>query len=177
MFKDLYSRAENGELTKNYLLQLLKENAREISVFDLMEINALMLEDMKYVQDRYQKEFHGGYAKNFLGRLKEIKDSKLEFSPEEDNIDLIDLRESLIMLKEYELNGDTSNPKFMKVYTIISLYTTYVLNEPIHPVGTVFPGSLQVEEKDGTYYCPVKDANKESPNSVCPMCIAEQLDF
>lgn len=177
MFYKLYPRVENQELTKNELLNILREYARKISVFDLMEINALMLEDMKYVQDRYQKEFHGGYAKNFLGRLKEIKDSTLEFSLEEDDLDLIEVKESLIMLKRFEENETNKNPKFVSVYTIISLYTTYVLNEPIHPVGTVFPGSLKVEEKDGKYYCPVKDANSETPNSVCPMCIAEQLDF
>ena len=63
------------------------------------------------------------------------------------------------------------------IYGIVSLYTTYILEEPIHPVGTPFPGSLKVEEKDGVFYCPVKDANLESPNAVCKMCIAEQLDF
>ena len=35
----------------------------------------------------------------------------------------------------------------------------------------------RVEEKDGVFYCPVKDANLESPNAVCKMCIAEQLEF
>ena len=57
--------------------------------------------------------------------------------------------------------------KFPLIYGIVSLYTTYILEEPIHPVGTPFPGSLKVEEKDGMFYCPVKDANLESPNAVC----------
>ena len=35
---------------------------------------------------------------------------------------------------------------------------------------------LKVEEKDGAYYCPVKEANLDSPNAVCNMCIAEQLE-
>ena len=37
--------------------------------------------------------------------------------------------------------------------------------------------TVTVEEKDGKFYCPVKDANLESPNAVCKMCIAEQLEF
>ena len=76
------------------------------------------------------------------------------------------------------MNGTINNEtKFPLIYGIVSLYTTFVLEEPIHPVGTPFPGSLEVEEIDGKYYCPVKDANIDSPNAVCKMCLAEQLEF
>ncbi|WP_325206273.1 DUF2115 family protein [Methanobrevibacter ruminantium] len=34
-----------------------------------------------------------------------------------------------------------------------------------------------MEKINGKYYCPVKDANVDSPNAVCKMCIAEQLEF
>ena len=45
------------------------------------------------------------------------------------------------------------------------------------PEKALFPGSLKVEEKDGKFYCPVRDANIDTPNAVCNICLAEQLDF
>ena len=69
------------------------------------------------------------------------------------------------------------NDKFPLIYTIISLYTTFILNEPIHPIGTPFPGNLKVTYENGTYFCPVKDKQKENPNAVCRFCIAKQSDF
>ena len=86
--------------------------------------------------------------------------------------------DSVATLKSYQNEeSKTSKTKFPLVYGIVSLYTTYILEEPIHPVGTPFPGSLKVIEKDGVFYCPVKEANLEAPNAVCKMCIAEQLEF
>ena len=191
MYDELYELAKSSSLTKNSLVEILKKYSREISVFDLMEMNALMREDGKYVQSQYQDEFIGVYAKYFLARLTDIKNDKTDYDSihtqnknifkkedeNESNIDLMDFRESVLTLKSYSQNQDLKDKKFSKVYAIISLFTTYVLEEPIHPVGTLFPGSLQVEEKDGIYYCPVKDANEETPNSVCKMCLAVQLEF
>ncbi|MBE6492179.1 MAG: DUF2115 domain-containing protein, partial [Methanobrevibacter sp.] len=58
-----------------------------------------------------------------------------------------------------------------------SIYTTFILEEPIHKVGTPFPGSQKVEEKNGKFYCPVKDSNIDTPNAVCNICLAEQSDI
>ena len=66
---------------------------------------------------------------------------------------------------------------FRSIYAIISLYTTFVLEEPIHPVGTKFPGELEVEYDDGVYYCPVKENNVDNPKAICQFCIAEQLEY
>ena len=70
-----------------------------------------------------------------------------------------------------------SSEEFKRIYTAISLYTTFVLDEPIHPVGTMFPGHLEVEYHDGVYYCPVKKNNEDNPRAVCQFCIAEQLEY
>jgi uncharacterized protein (UPF0305 family) len=110
-----------------------------------------------------------------LGRLKDINSDNNHYSHPVDKEEFID---AVATLKSYHVNESmTSKTKFPLIYGIISIYTTFVLEEPIHPVGTPFPGSLYVEEHDGVFYCPVKDANLESPNAVCKMCIAEQLEF
>ena len=48
--------------------------------------------------------------------------------------------------------------KFPLVYTFISLYVTYITEEPIRHVGSEFPGNLKVEKINGEYFCPVKKA-------------------
>ena len=172
-FNDI-SVEENG-ISKMGLLDVLKKHSETISVFDLMIVTGEMMEDSKYVQENYRKKSHEVYVKHFLMRINDVKADNNEYGGVVDKDDFID---SISRLKSYQLEESrTSKGKFPLIYVIISLYTTYILEEPIHPVGTPFPGSLYVEEKDGIYYCPVKDANLESPNAVCKICIAEQLEF
>lgn len=173
---DDFSKVVTGEnkISSDAVLEILKEHSATISVFDLMAANAEMIEESKYVQTKYKKETIGVYAKYFLGRIKEIRDNNNHY---EDNIDYGEFIDAISTLKSYhEEESISSKTKFPLIYGIVSLYTTFILEEPIHPVGTPFPGSLKVEEKDGIYYCPVKEANLESPNAVCKMCIAEQLE-
>ena len=163
-----------NEISSDAVLEILKEYSGTISVFDLMAANAEMIEENKYVPGDYKEQVQGVYAKYFLGRIKEIRDDTNHY---ENNIDNEEFIEAVATLKIYdEEESISSKSKFPLIYGIVSIYTTFILNEPIHPVGTPFPGSLKVEEKDGVYYCPVKEANLDSPNAVCKMCIAEQLE-
>lgn len=167
--------ASENEISKDSLLEILKKYSATISVFDMMEITGELIEDTKYVQAEYREKTHKVYVKYFLGRIKHIRDDKNTYDETIDKEDFID---SVATLKSYhEEESITSKTKFPLVYGIVSLYTTYVLEEPTHPVGTPFPGSLKVIEKNGVFYCPVKESNLESPNAVCKMCIAEQLEF
>ncbi|HML04306.1 MAG TPA: DUF2115 family protein, partial [Methanobacterium sp.] len=63
---------------------------------------------------------------------------------------------------------------FFRIYEVVSLYTTFILEEPIHMVGTLFPGGFRVKFEGKTYYCPVKEKQKDNPGAVCGFCIAEQ---
>ena len=176
-FYDDFSNVISNEksISPNSVLDILKKYSSTISVFDLMDVNCEMINESKYVQESYKKKSHGVYAKYFLGRIKYVKSDKNLYKHETDKNEFID---ALSRLKTYhETESITSKTKFPLIYAIISIYTTFILNEPIHPVGTPFPGSLKVEEKNGVFYCPVKYANLESSNAVCKMCVAEQLEF
>ncbi|ADC47095.1 hypothetical protein mru_1245 [Methanobrevibacter ruminantium M1] len=169
------SLAEKRQHLSKLFLEVLKEHSGTISVYDLMSVTAELREDTKYVQDKYREETNAVYVKYFLGRIKNIRDDNNQY---DGSIDKDDFIESVATLKSYqEGESKTSKTKFPLIYAIVSLYTTYILEEPIHPVGTPFPGSLKVTQKNGVFYCPVKEANLESPNAVCKMCIAEQLEF
>lgn len=174
---DDFTDVVTGESTvsQSNLLNILKKHSATISVFDLMLVSAEMLEDAKYVQKEYREKSHEVYVKYFLLRLKDILNNNNYYKGNVDKEEFID---AVSTLKSYQQNeSKETKSKFPLIYSIMSLYTTFILEEPIHPVGTPFPGSLKVEEKDGKYYCPVKDANMDSPNAVCRLCIAEQLDF
>ena len=75
---------------------------------------------------------------------------------------------------ETERMSNAKDDKLPLIYVITALYTTFILEEPIHPVGSEFPGNLSVEEIDGEYFCPVKDNQKDNPNAICHLCLAEQ---
>lgn len=171
-FSNLISK--ESEITGNDLLNILKRYSSTISVFDMMKFSSEVIEENKYVQEGYREDSQKSYIESFLMRVKDISNDKGDY-PE--NIDKKAFIDAVDVLKTHYENGDKSESKSPLIFDMSSIYATFVLKDPIHPVGTPFPGSLKVEEKDGKFLCPVKDANKDTPNAVCNICLAEQLDF
>jgi uncharacterized protein (UPF0305 family) len=162
------------ELTKVELLEKLKKETKNIHIKDIMNACNFILEEGKYVQPSYREKFRNAYLKGFILRIKEVKDDKCTI---QQLVDIDELKKSLKLLEEQEndlLRNHSQDPYFSKIYQIISIYTTFVLEEPIHVVGSEFPGGFKVKFENKTYYCPVKDKQQENPNAVCGFCIAEQ---
>lgn len=61
-------------------------------------------------------------------------------------------------------------------YYLIAAFTMFILDQPGHPVGTPFPGGFKVEERGGSFYCLIRDREKEVPYSLCNFCPALQDD-
>ena len=162
-------------ITKNELMILLKKYARMISAYDLMLATARMREDGKYVQAQYRDKYLEIYIKYFIMRMKEILDNENDMPSAIDKESLLDSFYLLEATFQRErANTYTEDDKFPLIYVITSLYTTFILEEPIHPVGSEFPGNLSVEEKNGVFYCPVKDNQKDNDKAICHLCLAEQ---
>lgn len=171
---ELIHLSEKDSITKLELLEILKKYARIISPYDLMIATASMRKDGEYVQANYREKYLEIYIKYFIMRMKEVADKK---DCDNSNIDKQSFDESFPMLErtfEKERLTDSETDKFPLIYVITALYTTFILNEPIHPVGSEFPGHLFVEEKKGTFYCPVKENQNDNPNAICHLCLAEQ---
>ncbi|MBE6499326.1 MAG: DUF2115 domain-containing protein [Methanobrevibacter thaueri] len=170
--KDLSS---NSQVTTEELMKILKKYARIISVQDLMMASVRMRKDGEFVQTQYREKFLKIYIKYFLMRMKEVKENDYYINKP---IDKIAFDESFPMLKrtfeKERLADDDEEDKFPLIYVITALYTTFILEEPIHPVGSEFPGNLSVEEKNGIFYCPVKENQKDNINAICNLCLAEQ---
>ena len=162
------------KLMRQELLELLKAEAGEIHITNIMEACNYLIEEGKYVQPNYREKFYDAYVKSFILRVKEIKEDK-NIYPEE--VDIEELKNSLILLEEQEVMMKEiypDNPHFPVIYQIISIYTSFILDEPIHIVGTEFPGGFKVKFENDTYFCPVKEKQANNPNAVCGFCIAEQ---
>lgn len=169
--KDLSLKAE---ITTTDIMEILKKYARIISVQDLMLATARMRKDGEYVQANYREKYLKVYIKYFIMRMKEVKENNEYINTK---IDKKSFDESFPMLQrtfEKERLSNAEDDKFPLIYVITALYTTFILEEPIHPVGSEFPGSLFVEEKNGQYYCPVKENQKDNVNAICHLCLAEQ---
>lgn len=163
-----------GEIKKIELLVALKEEAECISIMDIMEASIFLNEDAKYVQASYRKEYLKSYTEAFIMRLKTLKNDKEKYNG---LVDCEELQKAVGLLNEQEAqvkSGEVFDPKFFEIYKIMSIYTTFILEEAIHPPGTPFPGGFKVKHENGIYLCPVKESQKDNPGAVCGFCVAEQ---
>lgn len=162
------------EIKKSELMDILKKYARIISVYDLMMATAHMRKDGEFIHANYREKYLEVYVKYFIMRMKEVLENE---SYIDSAIDKQSFDESFPMLErtfEKERLSNSKEDKFPLIYVITALYTTFILEEPIHPVGSEFPGSLKVEEINGEYFCPVKENQKDNVNAICHLCLAEQ---
>lgn len=171
---ELKELSSNEVITTDELMELLKRYARIISVQDLMLATAYIRKDGEFIQSQYREKYLEIYIKYFIIRMNEVKEND-EYQNK--SIDKTALDEAYPLLErtfEKERISDSKDDKFPLIYVITALYTTFILEEPIHPVGSEFPGNLSVEERDGTFYCPVKENQKDNINAICHLCLAEQ---
>lgn len=174
IFDDLNKISKKEFIRKIDLMKILKKFSSIISVQDLMIATAILREDGKYVQASYREKYLEVYVKYFIIRVKDIKNKQnigTETINKEHFVNSIDILKKQF---EKERKYTIEQNKFPLIYILISLYATFILDEPIHPIGTPFPGSLKVKKKNGVIYCPVKDKQSENENAVCKLCIAKQ---
>ncbi|MDR2545385.1 MAG: DUF2115 domain-containing protein [Methanobrevibacter sp.] len=163
-----------NELKKADFIEIIQSLSKNISVYDLSIATSFLREEGKYVQEHYREKYLEIYIKYFIMRIKDINQDKTDYA--EDYVNINKLHESLDILKQQMKmkKNEHKNGKLPLIYALIILYTTYLLEESIHPVGTPFPGTLYVTYENGIFYCPVKENNENNPKSVCQFCIAEQ---
>ncbi|MFA5332743.1 MAG: DUF2115 domain-containing protein [Methanoregula sp.] len=65
-------------------------------------------------------------------------------------------------------------PRHRFFYYLMAAFTMFVLDRPGHPVGMPFPGGFTVEDRNGTFYCRIRDREKEVFYSICNFCPARQ---
>ena len=173
---DLKELCKNDSLIKSELLDLLKRYAETISVYDQMMTIARLRKDGEFITESYRDKYLKIYIENFILRIKEVLMKNIS---DDGEINIKSLRDSFPQLQRcFEKEGakdfNAEEDKFPLMQVIMSLYTTFIVEESIHPVGSEFPGNLKIEKRNGKFLCPVKDYKKDNENAVCNLCIAEQ---
>ena len=66
------------------------------------------------------------------------------------------------------------HPKFRLFYYLMAAFSMFVQEKPGHPVGMPFPGGYYVEQRGDSYYCLIRDKEKDVFYSICNFCPALQ---
>jgi uncharacterized protein (UPF0305 family) len=172
MMDNLDDLDDNSRITKNHLRDLLKSEAKNVHVKDIMLASSFFREDAKYMPAAYRQEYVERFSRAFFNRIKDIKEDKNNYIGD---IDTKSIKEFLKVINKQESDAGCKNERcFVKIARIISTYTTFVCEEPIHPVGTKFPGGFVLHNKNGIYYCPVKKNQLNNPGALCKFCVSVQ---
>lgn len=160
------------KLSRNELKDVVKSEAGNIHIKDIMLAASFLRDDAQYMPKSYRDDYIERFSKSFFSRVKEIKEDKKNYPGDVNRKDLVEFLE---LLDEQSKNARTHQEKcFVKIARIISTYTTFVCQEPIHPVGTKFPGGFVLHIENGNYMCPVKQRQMKNPSALCKFCVSKQ---
>ena len=160
------------KISKKELLDVLKKEASKIHMHDIMLASAYIQEDAKYMQAGYREEFVETFTKAFLTRFKDIKEDKEEYNG---YVEGEKLREFLEILEIQMIESKVKQEQyFLRLAKIVSIYTTFILESSIHPVGTSFPGGFKIKFEKGEYLCPVKEKQLNTRGALCRFCVSKQ---
>ena len=160
------------KISKNELLQVLKQEASRIHMNDIMLASAYIQEDAKYMQAGYREEFIETFTKAFINRFKDIRGDKRNYEGHINNKKFQEFLE--VLNNQIEESKIRSELYFLRLAKIVSIYTTFILEASIHPVGTSFPGGFKLKFENGVYLCPVKEKQMNTPGALCKFCVSKQ---
>lgn len=155
------------------LLKKLKEDAKKFDIHDLMNVRIFLERDMQYLPKDYKESYLKNQIIYFINALNEIRNIDLN-NIKEDTIDeniLNNLFDRINKFK-YGVKGEES---FIKLSKIVVPYLIFIAKKPLHPVGMRFPGGKYIIEKNGVYYCPVKN-RQNNEYSLCEFCVCRGIE-
>lgn len=173
MLRNIKSLTIQDQTSRNELLIVLKEEAKKFTLQDIISCSLQIQQEANCIHTSYKKEYIKAET-GFMIRIVEVKDDNFNYNG---LLEVDELNTAINLLEEQEKmmeDMEDTNPTFIRIYSIISLYTTFIKDEPIHQVGTLFPGGFTVKKDGDKYTCPVKDNNNDNPLALCPFCIAVQ---
>ncbi len=171
---EIFEILDLEKLTRNQLRDIVKAEAKNIHMKDIMLAAAFLREDAKYMPKSYREDYIERFSKAFFLRIKELKEDKNDYCG---YVDVEKLQEFLKVLNQQNSDAEGNNERcFVRIARIIATYTTFVREEPIHPIGTRFPGGFVLHRENGIYFCPVKKRQLKNPNALCRFCVSVQND-
>jgi uncharacterized protein (UPF0305 family) len=163
--------------SKEALAGIIAAEMATYSLHDLLRLRALVERDLRHVPRHYRARLQPRMMEHLFGTHHDImlRHRRGRFEGLHGSLDgkLGEFCDMLLDLPERE-EGDLRLTVF---YYLIAAFTIFVRELPGHPVGTPFPGGFIVEERDGIYYCPVREREDDVETSICPFCPAHQREL
>lgn len=172
--------------TKGELGETLALAALQYSIYDLQYVSDGLHSEVNRLPSPYRENIAPYFTEQFFGRYYrlirlynegafkrmsgDIKDKGLYC----DYCEAVEKTMSDPERTAYLSEHDTHHGVF---YFVVNCFSMFVEEEPGHPVGMPFPGGLKVEKKDGAYYCPIREKEKDIPYSICNFCPCKQADI
>jgi len=172
---EVFSARMRRAPSKEALAAIIAGEVATYTLHDLQDLRASVEHDLRHVPQHYRAKLQPRMMEHLFGthHIIMLGHRRGRFG---------DLRgqpggkigEFCDMLTGLPDNEDERDLRLVLLYYLIAAYTLFCCELPGHPVGTPFPGGFLVEERNGTYYCPVREKEDDVETSICPYCPAEQ---
>ena len=118
MVKEIKKLDLSIEISKNYLRNVIKSEANNIHIKDIMLAAAFLREDAKYMPKSYRDDYIERFSKSFFTKIKEIKEDKKVYSG---NVNKGELEKFLELLDKQNMASKGINEKcFLIIARIIA---------------------------------------------------------
>lgn len=173
--------------TKAELLDILAREIGRFSMFDLQLIGGRLNNEISKLPSPYREAIRPYFIEQVFGMYHALVLMHRTNRPEGLSVPL---REPVLFWDfcriipegcfswddQSERNPILRNPRMRLFYYLVSAFTMFVLEKPGHPVGMPFPGGYRVEQRGTTYYCLIRDKEKDVFYSICNFCPAKQSE-
>ena len=158
-------------MNRSEVLSELKKEARYISNEQLSLARAAIMEAVEHVPQPYKKIYSSDYFTFLYESFLRLKRHGQVLDDEE--ISVIKYNSLLDSIKDKSTSPDRKREAFTRLSSLVLPYLVFIVKEPLHPVGMLFPGGEKIIQKRSHYYCPVKDKQAETNISFCEFCICK----
>ncbi|WP_440951934.1 DUF2115 domain-containing protein [Methanococcoides sp. FTZ1] len=156
------------------LLTSLRKAAKEMPLSDLMKARAFMVRSASALPKKYREAYSTELFNYLYTIFSDIINSKTPGNNE--TIDQQKYDDLIGRIKEIGTSEDRNQEYFNRLVKITVPYLVFIVKRPIHPIGMVFPGGDRVLEKDGIFYCPVKEKQNDVEVALCKFCICRDAE-
>ena len=114
---------------------------------------------------------HNKMSEYNLENFNEIINSSFKWADEEiDEQKLTDFKEDIDHYFKLYAPEDKQFKEFIK---IISIYLTFIVKKPLHPLGIIFSNKATVYHSGNSFYCTGKKVFLKDNPSLCKYCVCK----
>ncbi|WP_292729374.1 DUF2115 domain-containing protein [Methanoculleus sp.] len=163
--------------TRAELADILYREVAGYSLFDLQAMRGRVEQDLRSVPAGYRRRLYPRMMEMIFEThhtlIATMRRGGLEV---QDEPLTKEFQEYCTTVERTCLARDEEEQHLELLYFLLAAFNMFVLGLPGHPVGTPFPGGIEVEVRGGEYLCPIREKADDVENALCPYCPAKQSD-